>query len=411
MNAVAGGTAVKRYFEGTHRTMAPAETIARLRPQLGTFGITRVANVTGLDRVGIPVVTVCRPNSRSLAVFQGKGVTLDAAKASGIMEAIELWHAERIVKPLKLASPEEMRSEHRVADLDGLPRSSAAPLDPRRAMLWLEADDLLGAGTAWVPYELVSANYTVPRPPGAGCFQANSNGLASGNHPAEAVLHGLCEVIERDARTLWELSGPPAKAARMLDAATIDDEGCRALIARIAACGLQLHAWDVTSDVGVAAFVCQLLDPADDAADPEVGSGCHPVRQIALLRALTEAAQARATYIAGSRDDYLARWYEPGARRARRAAMLERVAGVPGVRDFRAVPTFESGDLDADVRWVLARLRAAGVTQVLAVDLARDAIAVPVVKVVVPGLEGALSYGKGDHVPGKRARRMLRMPP
>jgi ribosomal protein S12 methylthiotransferase accessory factor YcaO len=27
------------------------------------MGITRVANVTGLDSVGIPVVMVCRPNS------------------------------------------------------------------------------------------------------------------------------------------------------------------------------------------------------------------------------------------------------------------------------------------------------------------------------------------------------------
>ena len=44
------GQAAKRYFEGTHRTHSPAETLARLRPMLPTLGITRVANLTGLDR-------------------------------------------------------------------------------------------------------------------------------------------------------------------------------------------------------------------------------------------------------------------------------------------------------------------------------------------------------------------------
>ena len=73
---------VKAYRHGTHRTVDPASTLARVQPYLAHTGITRIANVTGLDRIGVPVVMVCRPNSRSLAVSQGKGLTLDAAKAS-----------------------------------------------------------------------------------------------------------------------------------------------------------------------------------------------------------------------------------------------------------------------------------------------------------------------------------------
>ncbi|MHC4093368.1 MAG: YcaO-like family protein, partial [Planctomycetota bacterium] len=68
---------------GTHRTVSPAETLARLTPLLPQMGITRVANITGLDFIGIPVVMVCRPNSRSIAVAQGKGLELVAAKVSG----------------------------------------------------------------------------------------------------------------------------------------------------------------------------------------------------------------------------------------------------------------------------------------------------------------------------------------
>ena len=201
-----GATAEKRYFLGTHRTCSPEETLARVQPLLPLMGVTRIANVTGLDRIGIPVVAVARPNARSVTVAQGKGLTLAAAKASGVMEAIEMWHAERIARSLRLASFEEMRAEHRVVDVARLPAAAGSRYAPTLAMLWVEGHDLLGGGPTWVPHELVSTNYTIPLPPGSGCFQANSNGLASGNHYQEAICHGLCEVIERDARTLWEHS-------------------------------------------------------------------------------------------------------------------------------------------------------------------------------------------------------------
>src|SRR5882724_3967893 len=88
-------TLFKRHQHGTHRTVSPAETLARVTPLLPAMGITRVANVTGLDRIGVPVAMVYRPNARSIAVSPGKGLTLDAARCSGVMESIEGWHAER----------------------------------------------------------------------------------------------------------------------------------------------------------------------------------------------------------------------------------------------------------------------------------------------------------------------------
>src|SRR4051812_20202893 len=82
----------------------PSVTRARLRGRLGDYGITRVANVTGLDRLGVPVLMAIRPNSRSLTVSQGKGVETDAAWVSGVMEAIELAHAEAPPVALLLAT-------------------------------------------------------------------------------------------------------------------------------------------------------------------------------------------------------------------------------------------------------------------------------------------------------------------
>jgi ribosomal protein S12 methylthiotransferase accessory factor len=397
-----GATAPKHYFHGTHRTCAPADTLARMRPLLAQMGITRIANVTGLDRTGIPVVMVCRPNSRSVAVAQGKGLTLDAAKASGVMEALEVWHAERIMRPLKLASFEEMRREHRLADVSRLPRAAASRFTPHLPLLWIEGEDLLGGDRAWVPFELVSANYTLPLPPGSGCFQANTNGLASGNHRLEAVSHALCEAVERDATTLWKLRSARANERCALDLASIDDAACRRVLEQFGAARLVARVWDTTTDVGIASFVCLLMDASGEDTDAEFGAGCHPSREVALLRALTEAAQARNTTIAGARDDYAPDAYSAAGRRHRRL-WCERLMGQGAPRRaFEQAPSFESVSLEADLRAILARLRGAGIEQAIEVDLTRESVGVPVVRVVVPGLEGLMD--DDDYAPGARAR-------
>src|ERR1700730_14770572 len=89
----------KRVTRGTHRLRAPAEMLASVRPLLPLAGITRLANITGLDRIGIPVVVGVRPNGRTLSQAAGEGGTLELAMLSAAMEAIELFHAETAELP------------------------------------------------------------------------------------------------------------------------------------------------------------------------------------------------------------------------------------------------------------------------------------------------------------------------
>src|SRR5437879_13761819 len=112
--------------EGTHRAESLQKTLEHVSRLAPVMGITRVANVTGLDPVGIPVVMVCRPNSRSVAVSQGKGIDLPGARVSGLMEAAELYHAETITLPLRLATYEELRYQHNVVEPEELPRESGS---------------------------------------------------------------------------------------------------------------------------------------------------------------------------------------------------------------------------------------------------------------------------------------------
>lgn len=400
--------AVKVHTTGTHRIVPPERTLARVAPFLPVMGITRVANVTGLDTVGIPVVMVTRPNSRSISVAQGKGVTLAAAKASGVMESIESFHAERITLPLKYGSHEELRWSHPLADVDRLPRLATGGFTPHTPMLWIEGEDLLGGGTKWVPFETVHLNFTLPLPPGSGSFLAGSNGLASGNSLAEAIGHAVTELVERDAATLWRLRDAGAQEATRIDPATVGDPVCASLLDRFDAAGVDVGLWDITSDVGLPAFLCRIVtreDAPQHAVRPALGMGCHAAREVALSRALTEAAQSRLTFIAGARDDMPRAEYERHLDPAQHARWKKRIVEGTGSRDFATVPSFTGRTVEDDLAHQLDRLRAVGIEEVVAVDLTKPEFGIPVARVVIPGLEGIDE--SPDYRLGARARAVI----
>jgi ribosomal protein S12 methylthiotransferase accessory factor len=395
----------KVYRHGTHRVVAPAETVDALRPLLPVFGITRVGVVTGLDGIGIPVVMVCRPNARSLAVSQGKGADLDAARASGLMESIELYHAERIARPLKFAAWDELRFTHPVVDPGRLPRIADTGFHPALRLLWIEGFDLLGRSPLWLPYEMVHMDYTLPLPPASGNFVMSSNGLASGNHLLEAVVQGITEVIERDALSLWQAAPPAGRARRGLRLSSVDDGGCRELLDRYERAGVTVVVWDVTSDVGVAALRCTIVDREPNPwrpVYPSSGFGCHPSRTVALARALTEAAQSRLTLIASSRDDVTRARYAEQRNADRIGRTRDELAALVPTVEFAEVPHHDGATLGDDLGWLLGRLRGAGVEQVVMVDLTREEFEIPVVRIVIPGLESF--YELTGYAPGPRAR-------
>lgn len=379
----------KAYRSGTHRVIAPEETLGRVARFMPALGVTRLANVTGLDTIGLPVVMSVRPNSRSLAVSQGKGVTLAAAKASALMEALELYHAERVLLPVKLATYNEIRFTHPVAPLMGLPWRRNSPFHDDRKILWIEATSLFDDRHVWLPHELVHADMTSPLPPGAGCFPLTSNGLASGNTLQEAALHACCEVIERHDYATWEYAGEDAQDGTRIAPYSIDAPVAAAVLERYEAAGVGTAVWETTSSIGVPSFRALIVQQAVTDTDPipvAAGMGCHPVPEVAVTRALTEAAQTRLTLISGARDDQPRSNYAavqaPEVTRDAKRLLEETVAG-----RFGDVVGVDHDDIGDDLQWVLERLRAAGAADAFMVDLTRDEFEIPVCRVIVPGLE------------------------
>lgn len=281
----------------SERSRSAADTVAALRPHLRSLGITRVARQTGLDRIGLPCFAAFRPNAQTLATSAGKGLTDAAAMASAIMEAAEQAVAE--IVPADFAAAPADLDDLSFMPLRQMPMNSVP--DPALPIGWMAGEDLASGGRVLVPHDVVSL---AARPLDIPGLARSTNGLASGNNFMEAAFGAVCELIERDAATLWSLRSAEAQAATAIDPDGIDDEPLSLLRQMIAAAGLELRLFDQTSDLQIPTIQA-LIGPAGGGGyfDLAAGTGTHPVAAQAALRAVAEAAQSRITTIAGSRDD------------------------------------------------------------------------------------------------------------
>jgi YcaO-like protein with predicted kinase domain len=156
----------------------------------------------------------------------------------------------------------------------------------------------------------------------------------------------------------------------------------------------------------VPAFLCQIREAPGGESGRLLrfqGAGCHPDRTVALSRALTEAAQTRLTYIAGLRDDLLPARYREPENADIADALLDALAQQSKPVALAALPSLAGDDLRDDLRRLLERVAASGIERIVAVDLTRDEFVIPVVRVVIPGLEGDPRHP--SYRPGARARQ------
>nr|BFF24912.1 hypothetical protein GCM10025732_28770 [Glycomyces mayteni] len=270
--------------------------------------------MTGLDVIGIPVVMSVRPLAATLSVSQGKGATLAHARVSAAMEAVELWHAEHAVPhadPQGTAAS-ELDLPYAVTDLEQVEGSL---LTDRTRLDWIAAEILTG-GRTLVPRESVRIGMTGTAWRGHH-LSSSSNGLASGNTVAEATVHALYEQIERDCTAA--LAPRPVGERVLVDPASVTDPHCADLIGRIRSAGGRLEIADASLERWrpVRCFTCSLWMP--DMGAMFGGAGAHTSPAIALSRAVTEAAQSRLTFIAGTRDDLDPRVYRRETARPPRA--------------------------------------------------------------------------------------------
>jgi ribosomal protein S12 methylthiotransferase accessory factor len=366
---------VKTHFSGTHRIREPEETWALVAPLRQNFGVTRLADVTGLDILGIPVWMAVRPLGQTVSVSQGKGATHLHAMVSAVMEAIELWHAE-CVPPLIAHRSAAAAGLDLPYDVRSVTQRPGSLLTNQTRLDWTIGRGLAGGADIAVPVDTVSLASDVDRGWRPCGILRSSNGLASGNSLAEAALHALYEVIERDA-----LAGDRAMSPGIpVDPGSVSDAGCAELVDRIRRAGAYLEARLMPSRFGVPCFSCRIW--SGDFPVFADGSGAHSSAAVALSRAITEAAQSRAGTIAGSRDDLAPVYHLMQAGVVAEPRPPQGQVRWPDL-ELPAAPVFDV--IDHELAWLSCAVAARTGAEPILVDLStRPEFAVA--RVVAPGL-------------------------
>ena len=377
------------------RSVPFIETLRRARTAMRFVPVTRVSDLTPLDTVGIPVFLATTPLALDLTVSMGKGATRDAARVSAIMEGIERVTAER-------PPPDStFRASYRELSSGNGP---VEPLNPRifdlpddttytddRVLTWIVGYDLLKEREVCAPADIATT------PPTEGVLRhVDTNGVASGNVLLEAVVHGICELIERDVLSQFEFCQAFGDVGDQLRMRSIRVEtlpgAAQEMATRIHDSGQELHISEVSQDIRVPTFWACITDRAFPThVGPRVarfpGFGTHPNAAVAVFRSITEAIQSRIGAIAASRDSF----NTVGVSRFRPAFVTYLTNyfasdWMSPRMGFDDVPSYASRDVLHDLSFLLDRLRATGFSRCVAFDLTCERFGIPVVRVRIPGI-------------------------
>ena len=395
--------------QGTFRAAAPEATLETAWRAAKLCGVTRLAGVTGLDTIGVPVWTAIRPLGRSLSVSQGKGLTDTLAQISGLMEAIELFHAESFLPAGIRRSIGAVLNDPNFIGVETLPIRANGRVDFDSPIGWLELRSIVTDKKRWIPRELIDLDSTQIYD---GLFVSSSNGLASGNCETEALLHAICEVLERDQISHWLVAEylSSERDNRRLELSSGLPPAASEVVKLIQRGGLDVAVWYSSITTDVPCFVCNIADAAGKTLFPHrsSGYGCHPSKEIALLRALTEAVQSRVTFIAGSRDDLFANIYRndiPVDTEVNRD-WIGRMQSSATTLVYEQIPDFDFRNFRDGVDFVVGRMLKTGITDVLVLDLTNEKIGIPVVYACAPLAEFDLHSAAAD--PGLRLCAFLK---
>lgn len=392
-----------RFFRGTHRIKDPQETIDENEKKLRTAGITRITDITDLDRIKIPVFSAIRPTAQegSVSVYAGKGVTKEQAKASAMMEGFERYSAEkqeedkeRIIvstynEIINNSNP-DLNKENTLNPKDLLlPKNFTTQNVENSRLEWIESTDIITDETIYVPANAVFHPYIPSRdniPSPIAIFKGNTNGLASGNIIEESVLHGIFEVVERDAWSIFELT---KRNKKEINQDSIENDIINELLEKFNQENIKIKLMDITADLDITTVAASSDDMLlKDPALLTLGVGTHLDPNVAVIRALTEVAQSRATQIHGTREDtinadFMRKAGYENMKRMNKHYFMEENEKI----DLADIEDKSSNSIKKDIETSIEEVQKIGLDRILFTDLTRKEIDINVARVIIPKAE------------------------
>lgn len=352
----------------------------------------------------VSVGSVSHPQRRSVVplLAEGRGTTSRLARLSCLGEAAEryscIFHGteERItssylavqdaaVHPnmLTLYSTDQYASK---AD-PGLYLEAVATVperfDESAEIEWTEARCLDGLGMRLVPTSYCFLGHQ--KLDDVQFCISDTNGCAAGRTINEALVKGLLELIERDACAIWWYN----KMRRPeVDLSSSSGDRLSLWKAFFEYKQRSLSVLDISTDLGVA--VCAAVSADTHGANIRIGLGCHLDPTTAVVRAVTELTQNLWLHRGRMYDQQVVGALDQSSEQWSRAVNISNNPQLVGEGRVAIAGSAlaRSDDLqitDRSLAILGERIRGVGL-QAYFVDLTRQDIQIPCVRVIVPGL-------------------------
>ena len=238
-------------------------------------GVTRLADVTGLDVLGLHVFQAVRPWGRGLSVHQGKGLTSEAAMIGALMEAIECDHAEAFEGDQRQCAFEEIVASERAPTLLDFASSRSEPLDTAESLTWVaKKPSPDGESRLWVPFDVVSLDFsrTSDRR-----LDRSSDGLGARFDHDGAAMKALLEVVERDAEHAWLDTSLLGRTSDRVQARSIAYGWFQDFYERARSRGIVISVYHLAAVLTPPGFLpAKIFEPAADR--PKAQDGWHRLR-------------------------------------------------------------------------------------------------------------------------------------
>lgn len=399
-------------LDGSHRCVSPSETREMLTANSTLPSILGETELIVPKDLELPVHFVQArliPGTEMLDEVMGKGFSQEQSFCSAVMEAVErfscsLFPSEKLMEATYEQIAPDAIDPAKFGVFRSGPYASTLPID------WVHAWNLHEKRSYLVP--AMSGRY-ISRHLGHWYYRdggekrdytfSDANGCASGNCIEEAISHGICEVVERDAITIWARNRCTPPSVEIPESTS--NPYLAELIRRIQGeSNLSLTIRYLTLDLDIHVFACLVYDANLDHS--MVGYGAHLDPNIGLLRAATEMMQARALLIR--------RWgslKQPTGFRGIEKEKIDYLVGdTGGTIQFSDLRDRSTSDLAEDIEVLMKTLEKGGL-EVLVVDNTREDLAIPAVKVLIPGIQRVdWAWLFGNELLGSGSDRVFSVP-
>ncbi|HUV50000.1 MAG TPA: YcaO-like family protein [Anaerolineae bacterium] len=379
-NKIILNDAFKGFTLDQDKIVPPEETVKRFKEKLKNLDLDILKSTERIDngRLGIPVYLSCCGKD-ALSVIgtkkqMGKGATPHQAEASAVMELAERFSfysfynnpdnfiIEKYRNLKDRAISFEMIAESVHDDSNEL--ETTKKIFENIPLKWTRAYNLTQNKETLIPFNWF--------------FTINEfNGTSAGNCAEEALIQGICEVVERHTSSIIgqnNLKIPSISA----DSAT--EPLVKEMIQKYRNAGIKLYISDFTLDLGIPTVGILAYDPSTFPEKSEIvwTAGTTPDPQKALSRALSEVAQLAGDF--NTCSNYVA----SGLPKLKKIKEAEFITNSETKINITALPDISDNNIKIEVQNCISMLAKKGF-EVIIVDTTHPLLKIPAFYTIIPG--------------------------